>query len=133
MSIRQEDSAPISKIAEALQRIGPQLTGIDLWQDGSYNRVTLLETANLEVVAVYWRKGHCTPVHGHGASQCFFSVLEGSLEDLQYEKMCESSDFETVPLTAENGIQNEKGIHKIRCVSEKAISLHFYSPPISKK
>jgi|GEM_PF-4991654 len=133
ISSESEKAAAVKKSAvDALSCIGPHLGQVDLWQDGSYNRVSLLRTEDIEVVAIYWKEGQRTPVHCHGESKCFFSILEGSLQELRYADEQGVTKTADLTLTAKDGIQSEVGIHTIGCQSGKAISLHFYSPPIAQ-
>jgi len=118
ISSESEKAAAVKKSAvDALSCIGPHLGQVDLY---------------IEVVAIYWKEGQRTPVHCHGESKCFFSILEGSLQELRYADEQGVTKTADLTLTAKDGIQSEVGIHTIGCQSGKAISLHFYSPPIAQ-
>ncbi len=115
--------------SQSIDQIGPHLGNVDLWQDSTYNRVTLLKNQDIEIVAIYWKKGQATPLHGHGQSKCFFTVFQGEIEDSRFSSRGDFPDLK-LKLTPKDGMQNEDCFHTLSCVSEKAISLHIYTPPI---
>ena len=122
-----------SDIQQSIRYITEMTKNQNFWQENDYNRVSLLRTENIEVVAIFWRQGQSSAVHDHKSSSCYFAVVQGELKESKYLSAGDSNKYSELLLTPDHGIQNEQGHHSIECKSEKAISLHYYSPPISTK
>jgi len=113
--------------------IGPHLT----FDPRAYVRLRLYRNRDWEVLVLCWLPGHQTVVHDHGGSWGAVAVLAGTLEETLY---CREGD--SVPLTVRSQrklkasrvtIESLPTIHRVRNASaEPAVSLHVYSPPLSR-
>ena len=84
------------------------------------------------VLALVWRKGQVTPIHGHW-TWCGFTVLQGELQEDQFgwDAAGECARFERRKLCALNSVEASPAglgdIHRLGNYSDTtAISLHVY-------
>ena len=133
----------------------PQLEFIKRLKDLLFNRVSLLEaltheqvegrcenyTRNLlyadpagrfSVLALVWRKGQVTPIHGHW-TWCGFSILQGELmeDHFDWDAVRGCARFERRVTCALNSVEASPAgltdIHRLGNYSDTtAISLHIY-------
>ncbi|XP_071942706.1 cysteine dioxygenase type 1-like [Antedon mediterranea] len=91
------------------------------------------------LIVLCWGEGMGSTIHSHSDSHCFMKVLDGSLRETLYQWPSESEKTKmnvigTTDYTLDQVayINDTKGIHRIENVShsERAVSLHLYSPPI---
>eukprot|EP01100_Stratorugosa_tubuloviscum_P012284 TRINITY_DN577_c2_g1_i1.p1 TRINITY_DN577_c2_g1~~TRINITY_DN577_c2_g1_i1.p1 ORF type:complete len:799 (+),score=301.21 TRINITY_DN577_c2_g1_i1:98-2494(+) len=105
-----------------------------------YVRHIIAEAPQFSLLLTCWRKGQSSSIHDHAGSRSWIKMLEGTLEEKQYEIELESeSDFRIKDATVlqENILQSETAvyragsvIHQISATKECAVSLHIYSPPL---
>ena len=94
----------------------------------TYQRTILFQSDYFEVVRCEWKKGDCSPMHGHEWSQCYALVEKGVFENTtNFGSRLELSlreEGQTIltPVGAE---------HEIRCVSDHGKTLHVYVPKIA--
>jgi cysteine dioxygenase len=90
---------------------------------------------DFEVIIICWDKNQESPIHNHSSQNCWFGVLEGSMEEVTYDY------DQTTGLTERNSnsfkrgdvgwVNSDSGIHKVRSPQhEVGITMHIYSKPI---
>lgn len=92
------------------------------------------------LILLCWGEGQGSSIHDHADSHCFMKVLSGELKETMYEWPVEGYKGplclrkETLYSTDQVAyIDDSIGLHRVENVShtEKAVSLHLYSPPIN--
>lgn len=98
-----------------------------------YGRHILYHCPRFEWVMITWLPNQSTIIHNHPASQCAYFVLSGTLTEHRYL----NGSQETIVLTPSDDVQyidDSIACHSVGNVStEKAISIHLYSPPFQLK
>lgn len=107
------------------------------WSTQKYVRNCMYKCDDFELILLCWEAGQQTSIHCHGGEDCWMYVVDGELEEIQYEK-------------CENDTLTEKGTHKMAigdCVhindsiavhqlknshNGRSVSLHLYAKPILK-
>lgn len=116
----------------AWEALAPHL-GFDPRQ---YRRVRLYRNGEWEALLLCWLPGQATAVHDHGGSVGVSVVLSGTLVEVRYEKRGEgplaiAGRAECPPESA--AVEQVATIHEIRNESRQpAVSLHMYSPPLTR-
>jgi len=88
-----------------------------------------------EAIVLCWDDNQESPIHNHTLQNCWLVVLEGSVEEIQYD-MNEMSHklIQTQSTTLVKGqsgyIRDDIALHKVRSVNGKACTLHIYNKPI---
>ncbi|KAL2912677.1 hypothetical protein HK105_207784 [Polyrhizophydium stewartii] len=118
-----------------------------LFDAGRYTR-NLVDAGNgrFNLMVLCWGPGQASPIHDHANSHCLVKVLEGAIDETQYEwpEGVAEDDDETAATrsltvkqratytTDEVTYMHDKiGLHKVANPrSTGAISLHLYTPPI---
>ncbi|MFZ3230586.1 MAG: pyridoxal-dependent decarboxylase [Pseudobdellovibrio sp.] len=94
----------------------------------TYQRTILYQTEEFEIVSCLWTANAFSPLHGHGYSQCFTLIEEGTFEN--------TTDFgnkkETITKSKGQVLITPTGAkHEIICTSSVGKTLHVYFPKIS--
>lgn len=104
----------------------------------TYKRNTIGRSPWYELVALCWRSGDCTPIHDHRGVSCAFKVIEGVGTEIRFEAtpaglIC---PVQTVRMAAGYVCAAaDEDIHQVcnmQAPGSDLITLHAYSPPISK-
>src|SRR3954469_4177442 len=103
-----------------------------------YRRNTISEGRWYELLCLCWRSGHVTPIHDHRGVSCAFKVIEGTGTEIRFEVtesglVC-TNGTATMPPGYLCAAQDE-AIHQLanmQATGQDLITLHIYSPPISK-
>ncbi|MCJ1274408.1 hypothetical protein MMC21_002204 [Puttea exsequens] len=102
--------------------------------NGKYNLLILV-----------WTPGKESPIHDHAGSRCVMKMLQGCLEEVQYEWPDGLNEDRASPLKAKKisslrqddvtYISDEHGLHKLSNMDPEvyAVSLHLYVPPNAAK
>ena len=97
---------------------------------GARTRQVMFQNAQFELVLMNWGADSSSPIHGHGGSQCYMSILSGELIETRYRPY-HSTPLHEVKLS--NGsvthIHDEASFHKLSSVTG-AVSLHLYARPL---
>ena len=103
-----------------------------------YKRNVVSQSPHYELLAICWRSGHVTPIHDHKGSSCAFRVVEGTGTEIRF-RLTESG---LVCPTATNAMPpgyvcaaDDADIHQVanmQAPGTDLVTLHIYSPPISK-
>ena len=93
----------------------------------------------MEIILLCWMPGQKTPIHDHSQSDCWVRVLSGSIEESIFDPagfIDESliklpSRKKQLKKGESSFINNNLGLHTLEnTTSEKAITVHLYTPPI---
>lgn len=101
-----------------------------------YTRNLVVRNPRFEMLVLCWTRGQESPIHDHAAQHCWMAVLDGVVEELQYDW-----PEHAVPLVERRRrafrrgevayIDDDIALHRVRCGGgERGISLHLYSRPI---
>lgn len=103
-----------------------------------YKRNTIAESPWYELLALCWRSGHCTPIHDHRGVSCAFKVIEGTGTEIRFMPTPSGLICPTATTLMAPGYicaAADADIHQVANMQSPAvdlITLHCYSPPISK-
>jgi len=90
---------------------------------------------DFEMIVICWDKNQESPIHNHSSQNCWFGVLEGTMEEVTYtfDPSLGLEEKSTQQFTKGDvgWISDDNGIHKVRsCNDQVGITLHIYSKPI---
>lgn len=103
-----------------------------------YKRNTIKRTEWYELLALCWRSGDCTPIHDHRGVSCAFRVIQGEGTEIRFERsasglMCPVQISKMSPGSI--CAAADEDIHQVANMQPPGtdlVTLHIYSPPISK-
>lgn len=102
-----------------------------------YTRNLVEIGAEFELLVLCWESGTQSPVHNHEGQSCWMAVLSGEVEEIQYRfpragavGPLESIGSRTHPSASVTFIRDEVGLHLVRPIVGRAVSLHLYARPI---
>ena len=104
----------------------------------AYRRNTISKSANYELLALCWRSGHCTPIHDHFGVSCAFRVVHGTGTEIRFKPTPSGLTCPVATNPMPPGYvcsAQEEDIHQIanmQAAGQDLVTLHIYSPPISK-
>ncbi|XP_046575860.1 cysteine dioxygenase type 1-like [Haliotis rubra] len=94
------------------------------------------------LIMLCWNESQGSSIHSHANSHCFMTVLDGTLQEEFYDWPSgseEETEMSPVGINAYNKgqtayISDELGLHRVEnpSHSDRAISLHLYSPPFDE-
>lgn len=104
------------------------------FSDETYARVVLHRCELLQVVLIGWQPNQTTSFHAHPSGGCLMKFLSGCMEEIRYSpnemqreigRCCYASGDMAY-------VHDDFAYHVVRnpTVSQKAVSLHVYSPGI---
>lgn len=103
-----------------------------------YRRNTIARTDWFELLALCWRSGHCTPIHDHAGVSCAFRVIEGTGTEIRFMPTPSGLICPVGATPMPPGYvcaAQDEDIHQVanmQASGQDLITLHIYSPPISK-
>lgn len=103
-----------------------------------YTRNLVARHADYELIVLCWRAGQASPIHCHSQQQCWMAILDGQIEEQQYDQPVPGH---AGPLTLRAArtyaqgkvayIDDDIALHLVRPVAGRdGCSLHLYSKPI---
>eukprot|EP01129_Flabellula_baltica_P016637 TRINITY_DN89_c0_g2_i1.p1 TRINITY_DN89_c0_g2~~TRINITY_DN89_c0_g2_i1.p1 ORF type:complete len:245 (+),score=46.16 TRINITY_DN89_c0_g2_i1:65-736(+) len=95
---------------------------------------------HFEMIVLVWGEGQVSPIHDHNSSNCWFAVLEGTVQEAYYQYSEEAGvvypDEQLGVRTYEQGsvsyIKDELALHKVGPAHGACCTLHIYNKPIDK-
>eukprot|EP00457_Paulinella_chromatophora_P010297 gb/GEZN01010395.1/.p1 GENE.gb/GEZN01010395.1/~~gb/GEZN01010395.1/.p1 ORF type:complete len:232 (-),score=30.13 gb/GEZN01010395.1/:525-1220(-) len=126
-----------------------------MFSDLHYTRNLVQDNDLVEIIVLCWSPGQISRVHDHGASDCFMVTLQGEVHEKRFNKyihgreVIESQvpskvggacpELKQVSETILNSsspavhIHDNQALHSVgNYSSERAITLHVYTPPIRR-
>jgi cysteine dioxygenase len=132
------DLKVLSKLLGEIQITRQDILPACIFGAHGYKRNTISRSQHYELLALCWHSGHCTPIHDHQGSSCAFRVVEGTGTEIRFEL----TPSGLICPAAVNRMQpgyvcaaEDADIHQVanmQAPSQDLITLHIYSPPISK-
>lgn len=102
-----------------------------------YTRNLVELAPEFELLVLCWEAGATSPIHNHEGQNCWMAVLEGEVEEIQYRAPSagargplEATGRKTYASSQVGFIRDEVGLHLVRPVVGRAVSLHLYARPI---
>lgn len=103
-----------------------------------YTRNLIARTENFELLLLCWNGGQSSPIHNHAGQNCWMTVLEGEIEEVQYSVPRPAHSGPLVPNSTRSYlpgkvtfINDDIALHLIRPMhGRRGASLHLYSRPI---
>jgi len=110
------------------------------WNPYRYTRNEIHSTAKYNIILMCWSEGNATSIHDHTGSECIMKCVAGNIRESRFKwPERRKTKLEVIStIDAVDGdvvsINDEEGLHRIENLSdcEKAMSLHFYYPPITE-
>lgn len=126
-------SKKVKKILESLQFHPREWQQYAYFDKLHYTRNLIAYDEKFTLVLICWNSQQESPIHNHGTSCSWVKILEGEIEETQYDmsekppKAVKKSTF----LTDAVIYNDEAVVHKIANTRKdtKAVSIHLYSPP----
>jgi len=109
-----------------------------LFAPDAYTRNLVARHESFELIVLCWQKDQESPVHNHAGQQCWMAILDGDIEEIQFE---EPRAGHAGPLKRTSSrvcargkvayIDDDIALHVVRPVpGTMGASLHLYSRPI---
>ena len=122
------------KIIRKAQLSLEELHSFATWKLNDYTRNCLTRNEKFELILLCWDSGVHTPIHDHGGKDCWIYQLQGSIDEVRFEKtgqhLTESNRIK-IQAGGLSFINDKMGYHAIQNNSEqRAMSLHIYASPI---
>lgn len=120
-----------------LKNILQEYEGID-WKhyvsfnDDKYTRNTVFSNDDMELIIISWNNNQISGIHDHPENGCSMKILQGELDEHNYEIKENVLNLLNVRNCKEGSIgyqEGELGLHNIVNKDNKTVSLHIYSPP----
>jgi cysteine dioxygenase len=135
---RDARGAETARILTAYSRTGQDWRKFALFDADIYTRNLVFRNDHFEMLVLCWNLGQESPIHNHAGQNCWMAVLEGEMEEAQFEMTGESGRGRLVPgpvRTFSPGrvafINDDIALHRVRPrAGQRGISLHLYSKPI---
>ena len=131
-----ETDFPVNEVSDLIiksQFSNKSLDKFSHFSKNNYTRNMIYKDSNFEVLLICWSAGQMAPIHGHEGEKCWFKILSGSLEILNYEiestKPLKLKQLEKI--NASTGyLDGPADIHAINnCYKEPVKTLHVYAKP----
>ncbi|MGR7813290.1 cysteine dioxygenase [Lacinutrix undariae] len=107
------------------------------WSDEKYVRNCIYKCDDFELILLCWEPKQGTSIHCHGGEDCWMYVVEGELEEIQFQKSENDILIQKGTRKMEIGdcvhINDSIAVHQLRnSCSGRSMSLHLYAKPILK-
>lgn len=104
------------------------------WDADNYTRNLIYRNDHYLLLILCWQKGQYSSIHDHGGSDCFIYVIDGIIQENIYQLNRQKDLIHCQENIYKQGynsyIIDEMGLHCIKSVSDRAITLHLYAEPI---
>ena len=128
----------IARILSAYAREHADWRDFALFDPGVYTRNLIARNAWFEMLLLCWDKGQSSPIHNHAGQNCWMSVLDGEIEEQQFDgpsperRGCAVRGASKVFVPGKVAFINDDiALHRVRPRAGNAgVSLHVYSRPI---
>ena len=105
------------------------------FENSNYTRNAVIDNELFSLIILCWDKGSSSSIHNHPCEGCWIVGLEGSIEENRYVQLKDGTLKEENSTILKPGeiswMHDSIGFHKVGNSSstEKAVTLHIYSPP----
>ena len=106
------------------------------WDEANYSRNLIHLNNNYHLLILCWQEGQYSPIHDHGGRDCFLYVVEGTIQENIYQLNqqkdlinCQENIYQQ---GANSYMIDEIGMHSIKSLSNRAVTLHLYAKPIEE-
>ena len=131
-----ETDFPVNEVSDLIiksQFSNKSLDKFSHFSKNNYTRNMIYKDSNFEVLLICWSAGQMAPIHGHEGEKCWFKILSGSLEILNYEiestKPLKLKQLEKINVST-GYLDGPADIHAINnCYKEPVKTLHVYAKP----
>jgi cysteine dioxygenase len=107
-----------------------------------YTRNCVYRDERFELLLLCWARGARSPIHDHGDSRCFVTVLRGALT-IENFTILEHGRAPGPAVLSRTGTQNlglggidtrspQTDVHRVSALGGPAISLHLYAAPLDR-
>ncbi|MBK7874850.1 MAG: cysteine dioxygenase family protein [Planctomycetes bacterium] len=103
----------------------------------TYTRNLVARNEHFEMLVLCWSPGQASPIHDHAGQHCWMGILDGVVEETQFEFPAETGGplRERATRSFSRGkvayIHDDIGLHRVRPgPGSFGVSLHLYSKPI---
>lgn len=109
-----------------------------LFESGTYTRNLIARNAWFEMLLLCWARDQASPIHNHAGQNCWMAVLEGEIEEQQFDLPSAAGGPCPILRGAKSFaagkvafINDDIGLHRVRPrAGTQGVSLHVYSRPI---
>ncbi|MBM9546861.1 cysteine dioxygenase family protein [Leptospira sp. 201903074] len=102
-------------------------------QEGERKRYKYAEGTGWEILLMVWGSNSQTPIHNHNGSKGWIRMVKGNLLELCFDQKPIYQKQKLLGVGTDTYIDDSKGTHQIvNPFPTVAMSLHLYSPSISK-
>ncbi|MBV1924377.1 MAG: cysteine dioxygenase family protein [Flavobacteriaceae bacterium] len=135
-----EELSETNDYEEVVKRIQLPLSELNeylFWSEQFYTRNCIERNEKYELIVLCWEPEQYTPIHCHNQQECWIYMVEGELDELQFQlnKQDVPKQTNASKLIANNfyHTNDDIGFHSLSNLSEKrCISLHLYAKPIEE-
>lgn len=105
------------------------------WDKDNYTRNIIQLNNNYHLLILCWQQEQYSSIHDHGNRDCFMYVIDGMIQENIYQLKqknlidCQKNIYKQ---GSDSYIMDSMGMHSIKCLSDRAITLHLYAKPIEK-
>ena len=99
------------------------------FDNNKYNRNTVYENENIEMVIISWNNNQKSGLHDHPKNGCLMKILDGELNEYIYDEKLNLLKIKNCKKDCISYQECKNGIHDIINKNNKTVSLHIYSPP----
>ena len=105
------------------------------WNEDNYTRNLIHLNDKFHLLILCWQQDQYSPIHNHGGRDCSMYVIEGSVQENIYQ--LKQNSLINCQINIHNKGDNSyiidsMGMHSLKCVSNRALTLHLYAKPIDK-
>ena len=123
-------------LAKSVDIDGLEIAEFHRFKKGSYQRNRVHLNEHFELVVLCWEPGQSSSIHDHGRSNCLYLILDGSMEEDQFELDADGEPQKTganVYVRGEVTLAPGHLIHRINNNTDaRLVTLHIYSPPLDE-
>src|SRR5690242_20436471 len=78
----------VARILSEYARANADWRDFALFDDATYTRNLIARNTWFEMLLLCWNQGQASPIHNHAGQNCWIAVLDGEIEEQQFESPC---------------------------------------------
>lgn len=132
------DLAVLTKLLNELRITRGDIAPACIFGTRGYKRNTISSSDSYELLALCWHSGDRTPIHDHAGVSCAFRVVEGEGTEIRFSPTPSGLICPVATIAMQPGYvcaAADADIHEVcnmQAPGTDLVTLHIYSPPISK-